>query len=138
MRVVFVGLKHFTMKKQIYITAGLLFFFASVVVFSACRKKEDTIARITVKDSAAMPVPNARVILYGTSTKAPIEPVVRRDTAFTNSSGVATFNYNDIYQLGQAGFAVLDIVVTKDNMSGSGIIKIEEEKENTQTVFIQP
>lgn len=126
------------MKKYILITSSLTLFLASIVVFSSCRTKGDTIARITVRDTANMLVPNARVILYGTSTTEPIQPVVRRDTAFTNSSGVAVFNYNDIYQLGQAGFAVLDIIVRKNDMTGSGIIKVEEEKENTQTVFIQP
>lgn len=126
------------MKRHILITASLTLFLASIVVFGSCRKKADTIARITVRDTASMLVPNAQVILYGTSTTEPIQPVVRRDTAFTNSSGVAIFNYNDIYQLGQAGFAVLDIIVTKNDMSGSGIIKVEEEVENTTTVFIQP
>lgn len=126
------------MKRHIIITASVTLFLASIAVFSSCRTKGDTIARITVRDTASMLVPNARVILYGTSTTEPIQPVVRRDTAFTNSSGVAIFNYNDIYQLGQAGFAVLDIIVTKNDLSGSGIIKVEEEKENTQTVFIQP
>jgi hypothetical protein len=126
------------MKKHILITTSLTLFLASLVVFSSCRTKGDTIARITVRDTANMLVPNARVILFGASTTDPIQPVVRRDTAFTNSTGVAVFNYNDIYQLGQAGFAVLDITVRKDNMTGSGIIKVEEEKENTQTVFIQP
>jgi hypothetical protein len=126
------------MKKYILVTTSLTLFLASIVVFSSCRTKGDTIARITVRDTANMLVPNARVILYGTSTTDPIQPVVRRDTAFTNSSGVAVFNYNDIYQLGQAGFAVLDIIVRKNDMTGSGIIKVEEEKENTQTVFIQP
>lgn len=126
------------MKRHIIITASVTLFLASIVVFSSCRKKGETIARITVRDTSSMLVPDARVILYGTSTTDPIQPVVRRDTSYTNSTGVATFNYNDIYQLGQAGFAVLDIVVTKDNLSGSSIIKVEEEKENTQTVFIQP
>lgn len=126
------------MKKHILITTSLTLLLASLVVFSSCRTKGDTIARITVRDPANMLVPNARVILFGASTTDPIQPVVRRDTAFTNSTGVAVFNYNDIYQLGQAGFAVLDIIVIKDNMTGSGIIKVEEEKENTQTVFIQP
>lgn len=126
------------MKNYILITASVTLFLSSLVVFNSCRTKGDTIARITVRDTANMLVPNARVILFGTSTTDPIQPVVRRDTAFTNSSGVAVFNYNDIYQLGQAGFAVLDIIVRKEDMTGSGIIKVEEEKENTQTVFIQP
>jgi hypothetical protein len=50
---------------------------------------------------------------------------------------MASFNYNDIYQLGQAGVAVLDIKAQKQNMIGQGIIKIEAEKINEETVYIQ-
>lgn len=110
----------------------------SLLTMTSCRKKEDTIAKITVRDTANVLVPNARVILYGTSTTDPIQAVVRRDTAFTNSNGVAVFNYNEVYQLGQAGVAVLNIRATKGNMNGEGIIKIEEEKESTAKVFIKP
>jgi hypothetical protein len=83
-------------------------------------------------------VPGATVILYGESTTDPIQPVVRRDTVTTNSSGVATVNYDETYQLGQAGVAVLNISAEKGDLYGEGIIKIEEEVENTATVFIQP
>lgn len=106
--------------------------------FGSCRKKEDTIAKITVRDTANVLVPGATVILFGESTTDPVQPVVRRDTAVTNSSGVAIFNYNDEYQLGQAGFAVLNISAEKGTLYGEGTIKIEEEKENIESVFIQP
>ncbi|MEY4659245.1 MAG: hypothetical protein RJB36_1011, partial [Bacteroidota bacterium] len=43
-----------------------------------------------------------------------------------------------LYQLGQAGVAVLDIDAKKGNKSGAGIIKIEAEKVNEETVYIQP
>ncbi|PWH85604.1 hypothetical protein DIT68_08170 [Brumimicrobium oceani] len=104
----------------------------------SCNKKEDTIAKVKVLDTANAIVVGARVILYGTSTKVPVEPVIRRDTAFTNTSGIAIFNYNDVYQTGQAGVAVLDIDAKKDDLKGKGIIKIEQETENVATVFIQP
>jgi hypothetical protein len=126
------------MKKYILFTAVATLLVSSLALMNSCRKKGDTIARITVRDTANMLVPGAEVILYGQSTTDPIQPVVRRDTAFTNSSGVAVFNYNDVYQLGQAGVAVLNISARKGNLFGSGIIKIEEEKENTASVFIQP
>lgn len=126
------------MKKYIYLTGFLMVAFAITFSFGSCRKKGDTIAKITVRDSANVLVPNARVILYGTSTETPQKPVVRRDTSFTNSAGVAVFNYNDVYQLGQAGVAVLNIKAQKGNFHGDGIIKIEEEVENTMTVFIKP
>jgi len=112
--------------------------FAVTFSFGSCRKKGDTIAKITVRDTANVLVPNARVILYGESTTTPIQPVVRRDTTYTNSSGVAIFNYDEVYQLGQAGVAVLNILAEKGDLFGEGIIKIEEEVESTATVFIQP
>jgi hypothetical protein len=131
-------MKFMPMKRYIFITALLTVILSSAAIMSSCRKKGDTIARITVRDTANMLVPNARVILFGQSTTDPVQPVVRRDTAFTNSSGVAVFNYNEVYQLGQAGVAILNIAAQKELLNGSGIIKIEEEKENTATVYIQP
>ncbi|HEU0226546.1 MAG TPA: hypothetical protein VFQ86_02315 [Arachidicoccus soli] len=126
------------MKRYIYFASVIVFLSCLVFTFDSCRKKADTIAKITVKDTANMVVPGARVILYGTSTTDPIQPVIRRDTQMTNSNGVAVFNYNDVYQLGQAGVAVLNISAKKESMNGSGMIKITEEKENDATVLIQP
>lgn len=126
------------MRKYIITSSILTAIIATTIVLGSCRKKGDTVARITVRDTANMVVPGAQVILLGKSTTDPIQPVVRRDTALTNSSGVATFMYNDVYQLGQAGFAVLDIRASKNGLFGEGIIKIEEEVENTATVLIQP
>jgi hypothetical protein len=118
-----------------FLALGLFFLTFST---NSCRKKEDTIAKITVRDTANVLVPGATVILYGESTTDPIQPVIRRDTVTTNSSGVATVNYNETYQLGQAGVAVLNISAEKGALYGEGIIKIEEEVESTATVFIQP
>src|SRR5680860_16720 len=110
--------------------------FAITFSTNSCRKKADTIAKVTVRDTANILVPGATVILYGESTTEPIQPVVRRDTVTTNSSGVATVNYNDVYKLGQAGVAVLNISAEKGDLYGEGIIKVEQEEESTATVFI--
>lgn len=126
------------MRNYIIFTGLLLFMGSMSLGLSSCNKKEDTMAKITVRDTSNALVPGARVILYGTSTEVPVKPVVRRDTAYTNGSGVAIFNYNEVYQLGQAGVAVLNVSAKKDNFSGEGIIKIEQEKESTTTVLIQP
>ena len=123
------------MKK--YLSISLFAVLAFTLVFTSCRKKKDTIARITVFDTEDKVVAGAQVILFGQSTTDPMQEVVRRDTAITNTSGVATFNYNDVYQLGQAGVAVLNIRATKDGLVGTGIIQIKEEKENTARVFLQ-
>jgi hypothetical protein len=76
------------------------------------------------------------VVLYGTNTAGTPQQVAVFDTSYTNVEGLATFNFNEIYQLGQAGVAVLDIKAQKLNQVGIGIIKIEAEKLNEETVVI--
>ena len=102
-----------------------------------CRKKEDTIAEITVRDAANQAVAGARVVIYGQSTTNQPANVVLYDTTMTNSAGVATFNFNEVYQLGQAGVAVLNIDVQKDLLTGQGLIKVEQEVTSTETVYVQ-
>jgi hypothetical protein len=105
---------------------------------TGCRKKKDTIAKIYVRDVAGEAVSGATVRLSAEDTDPNNgnQTVALDKTATTNASGEATFNFNDVYQLGQAGVAVLDIDAQKDGMSGSGIIKIEQEKTSEETVFI--
>lgn len=109
------------------------------VVFSSsgCRKKKDTTAIIYVVDAQNARVAGAQVVLKGESTVTPSPPVVLFDTTLSDGSGVAIFNFNDVYQLGQAGVAVLNIEARKDALNGQAIIKIEQEKDNEETVFIQ-
>ncbi|MDR0802620.1 hypothetical protein [Fluviicola sp.] len=109
------------------------------VVFSSsgCRKKKDTTATIYVLDAQNQRVAGAQVVLKGVSTVTPSPPVVLFDTTLSDGSGVAYFNFNDVYQLGQAGVAVLNIEARKNALSGQAIIKIEQEKNNEETVFIQ-
>jgi hypothetical protein len=123
----------------------LFFVVASTLIFSfsSCRKKKDTLANIYIRDEMDNPVEDATVILYGTPTGNPVGTdtpglVNLRDTVQTNSSGLAVFNLSEVYQSGQAGVAILDIKAYKLNRLGEGIIKIEPETINEQTVFIQP
>lgn len=104
---------------------------------SGCRKKADTIAIITVLDVANQPVSGCQVVLYGQSTINQPANVVLYDTTDTNTSGEAKFNFNDVYQLGQAGVAVLNIEAYKDGAEGEGLIKVEQETTSEETVYIQ-
>ena len=126
-------MNHLLQRRTLFIIIALL----GVSFSSGCRKKEDTIARISVRDETNALVPLAKVILYGKSTTNQPSNVVLYDTAYTNLAGVADFNFNDVYQLGQAGVAVLDINASLNNKSGKGIVKIEQETTSTDTVFIQ-
>lgn len=118
----------------------LLFTFIALIGIgfsSGCRKKADTIAIIYVRDVANQFVVGAQVVLYGQSTTGQAANVTLYDTTTTNTSGEAIFNFNDVYQLGQAGVAVLNIEAYKDGAEGEGIIKVEQETTSEETVFIQ-
>ena len=102
------------------------------IVFQSCFKVEETIASVTVINSAGTAVPGAEVHLFKFGTGQ-----TRFDTTqFTNGSGIASFNFSDFYESGQSGFAVLDIEVTKGSLLGSGIIKIEEQETSEESVLI--
>jgi len=122
------------MKTNQYIFIGLFALF-SFTMLVACRTKGETIAKIQVKDINGDPVSAAQVVLYGQSTTS--QASVLFDTTSSNAAGEAIFNYDDLYQLGQAGVAVLNIDVQKGTATGSGIIKIEAETTSEETVFVQ-
>lgn len=128
------------MNKHIRITVTGIAVVLMGVVFSSsgCRKKKDTIAKIYVRDASSTAVSGAQVRLHGESTQSGNSSQITLDmTSTTNASGEAIFNFNDVYQLGQAGVAVANIDVTTATMVGSGIIKVEEEKTSEETVFVQ-
>lgn len=103
-----------------------------------CNKKKDTFAKVYVRNANNALVSGVRVVLYGESSETGKQGKVNiSDTATTNSAGEAIFNLNYMYQAGQAGVAVLNITAKKDVETGSGIIKIVEEVNNEETVFIQ-
>ncbi len=109
-------------------------------ISTGCRKKKDTIARITVKDSQSQVVSGATVELKAESSEPGSGKEIDTSLNFkgtTNSSGTIDFNFNDFYKLGQAGVVVMKINASKGAVSGEALIKIEEEKTNEETVFIQ-
>ncbi|AEA43318.1 hypothetical protein [Fluviicola taffensis] len=104
----------------------------------SCVKKKDTIAKVTVLDQDNNRVSGATVQLIGepstgtTGHGAVNDPKVTT----TNDQGEATFNYNDIYQLGQCGVAVFTIKASLGGAVGNGIIKVEQQKTNEERVFL--
>jgi hypothetical protein len=104
-----------------------------------CRKKEDTLAVVIVKNDANEVVPGASVKLKaeGTTTEPnSIDTEVFPMSATSNSEGKATFNFNEVYQLGQAGVAVLTIEVVAGSATGQGVIKVEQEETTEEVVFV--
>jgi hypothetical protein len=110
---------------------------APAVGFGGCKKPADTKAIITVLDGSGMPVEGAYVKLYANPVP-PLQPDFSRLNmeGYTAVSGKVSFDYTPFYKQGQAGFAVLDILAQKDTLTGQGIIRIEEEQTNEQTVTL--
>ena len=77
---------------------GLFLLLVGAVAVS-CRKKEETIAKIIVRDASGNPVSGARVIVYGQSTTNQASSVVLYDTTTTNSAGEAIFNFDEVYTI---------------------------------------
>ena len=122
-------------RSGVFVLAG---FILSVSFFS-CRKEGDTVAKVMVVDTSGAPVNDAMVRLYPTPTLDEHSAVIIDDTLFTGADGIATFDYTDMYNLGQAGFAVLDIECRSgDTLYGEGLIKVEAEKTSEATVIVQP
>ena len=109
------------MRAYIFILTTLLF------VGIGCRKKGETLVLIQVKDNQGQLVSGSTVELF---TTGPYEqgaiPVLYKST-MTGSDGRAWFNFDDVYQLGQAGVAILDVRASKGDLSSESIIKVEEE-----------
>ena len=126
--------------------------FATFLLFVAiglnsCRKEKPTTATISVTNQNGEIVDSALVRLYPTPSDPAHPPFAEGidDTLYTNFNGEVTFDYTDMFNLGQAGFAVLDIEVIlpntvdgQDSLRGTGIIKVEPEKANEEDVVIFP
>ena len=110
---------------------------------SSCHEVEETIANITVvridEVGEEIPVDEAEVRLYALgSIDQDFVGEPRFDTTqVTSDEGFTSFNFSEYYVGGQAGFAVLDIEVTKGALTGSGLIKIEEMETNEEKVIIE-
>ena len=113
-----------------------------VALLSSCGKVEDSIARITVVNSATnQPIEGAVVRLVPESSLSN-PPDYDFPDGFpedvTNSDGVAEFDFTERFQEGQAGLMVLTIEVVDGSTEYEdvAIIKIEEEQVNEKTVFV--
>jgi len=115
---------------------GLLAISIAMVGY-ACRKTKETIATITVKDKDGVLIQNASVRLWTIGTQDPPGDPRFDTTVVTNASGKASFNFTDYFKAGQAGFAVLDVEASKGPLYGKGLIRIEEEKTNEETIIIK-
>jgi len=118
--------------------AGALAIGLLAPMVSSCTKEKPTKVIITVRNPSGGSVLGVNVKLYANPT-APVREPIRLDMqSTTDLSGRAEFDYTDFFKQGQAGFAVLDILCSKDSLVGQGIIKVLEEETNEEIITLRP
>lgn len=125
---------------RITIKMGFVIFLMGLLSMGmiSCRKEAPTIAKVRIVDEAGLPVIDAMVRLFPDPSIPPPRPIVIDETKYTDADGYVIFDYTDEFNLGQAGFAVLTIEASKDDvLYGEGIIKVEPEVVSQEEVIIQ-
>ncbi|NNC83508.1 MAG: hypothetical protein HKN79_08020 [Flavobacteriales bacterium] len=107
------------------------------LTWTSCDKEEDTIALIRIVDVDGIPQEQVLVRLYPEPTEVQTNELIDEVEQFTDASGEAVFDFSEYYEQGQAGFAVLNIEATLDTSMVEGIIKIEPETINEETLILQ-
>lgn len=118
-------------------TTALFILLSILVAVVSCKKEQPTVAKIKVVNTSGNPVRDVMVRLFVTPTVSPHSTILYNDTLYTKGDGYATFNFTEDFNLGQSGFAILNIEANKDTDAGVGLIKIVEEEINEETVIIQ-
>ncbi len=108
----------------------------------SCNPEEDTIAEIIVVTSEGSRVPGAEVRMFGQGTidDDQVGDIAIDRILFTNSNGVAEFDYTEQYEPGQSGFAILDVEITFETPDSTsfvnGIMKVVEEETTSKTFVL--
>lgn len=112
------------------------------IITMSCNPEEDTIAEIIVVTSEGSRVPGAEVRMFGQGTidDDQVGDIAIDRTQFTNSNGVAEFDYTEQYEPGQSGFAILDVEITFETPDSTsfvnGIMKVVEEETTSKTFVL--
>jgi hypothetical protein len=112
------------------------------IIAMSCNPEEDTIAEIIVVTSEGSRVPGAEVRMFGQGTidDDQVGDIAIDRTQFTNSNGVAEFDYTEQYEPGQSGFAILDVEITFETPDSTsfvnGIMKVVEEETTSKTFVL--
>lgn len=124
------------MKSKGYLGCMLLLIIMSSVMITSCKKEKTTLVKVKVVNELNEVQTGAMVRLWPNPDPV-LNQMVEDDTSFTNEKGLCYFDYTNEFNLGQAGFRVLDIEVeTEDELfRGSGIVKVVEE-ETTEVVIV--
>jgi len=110
-----------------------------LLIIVSCRKEEDTKAIITVVDITAVPQEGYLVKMFGEASdnnQGQVQEIAIDREVITDSNGQAEFDFTDDYELGQAGFAVLNVEVQFGDTIIESIIKVEPEETTEETIIV--
>ncbi|MCH2214146.1 MAG: hypothetical protein MK086_03135 [Flavobacteriales bacterium] len=116
----------------------------SLGITTSCDNEEDTIAEILVVNQEGTSVQGAEVRIFGQGTvdSDQVGDIAIDRTTFTNTNGIAEFDFTDDYEPGQSGFAILDVEILFDSPTGisaaSGVLKVVEEETTRKTFVLEP
>ena len=120
----------FQLKVSIIRVGGFLLLF----LLTACYKKQDTILSVVVKNESGQIIEGALVELKAEPTTFNNVVTLNMENT-TNDLGVALFNFNEYYESGQTGVAVLKIKVKQFGLYGESVVTVEQEVV-TETVVV--
>ena len=125
------------MKSLRHLGCMLLLIIGTSTLITSCKKEKATLAKIKVVNELNEVQNNAMVRLWANPDPV-LKQMVEDDTSFTDAKGFCYFDFTNEFNLGQAGFRILDLEVeTEDGLyRGSGILKVVEEETNELTIVV--
>jgi len=110
-----------------------------LLTIASCRKEEDTKAIITVIDIESIPQEGFVVKMFGEASEnnqGQVQEIAIDREMITNANGQAEFDFTEDYELGQAGFAVLNVEVQFGDSIIESIVKVEPEETTEETIIV--
>ena len=114
-------MKTSVLKISSFICVCFLLFTATVV--TSCKKDKKTYGTVTVKNASGTLISAAKVLLAAPSANGQ-----KSSTGSTDGSGVAKFELPLP--------AIWDVTVTKDSLSGTGVLRLDEPGKHDDIVVI--
>lgn len=115
-----------------------LLFLTSSLVITSCRNKDESIAKIFVRNSNSQLIKGAQVVIIADINSEPATPAYV-DTLPTNESGFASFDLESLFeQYGKKDdkVAFFDIIVKFDDKQAAGEIKARANITAVETVTL--
>ena len=125
------------MKKTVKLTFFAIAVVLTVLTIASCKNKDASALKIYVRTSSNELVPDAQVVIIGdVNSNPPTKSYV--DTAFTNSSGFATFDMQPYFDMAgekENPVGYFDIIFKNANKEGTGRVRCRAHITSVETLY---